>query len=296
MFKSLAILALLSSSVWAQSSDSASQTASASSSLPSGDVSKTCRKFMKSLDSDDSLANCIAPFISASAAYAPGGSGSSGGVKDTLDTLCNADGCDASTIQGKLADFYSACSDELTSSNAGVIDVYDAMYALSPLKTAMCSKGDNGEYCMLAINKYASGDDVQAAQHALSSDSTTNMTGKAFASYNIPFLFLRDSVDSNYLCTTCTRSILSAYIDYESDSPYAPGISSSRLISGQSDLYKGVSSQCGASFLSGAVQAAGGLKNDSPFSNNNGAARGASAYGMGAGALVAAASALVLML
>ncbi|TRM63225.1 hypothetical protein BD626DRAFT_537138 [Schizophyllum amplum] len=292
MMKSLAILALLSSAAWAQSS--ASQTASAGSSLPTDDASKSCRKFLKSLDSDSTLSDCIAPLISASAAFAPGGSGSSGQVQDTLETLCKADGCDASTVQGKLADFYAACSDELTSGNEGVIEVYDAMYAISPLKTAMCSKGDNGDYCMLSMSKYADSDDVQAAQQALSSESSA-ANGTAFSAYNIPFLFLTGSVDSNYLCTTCTRNILAAYIDYESDSPYAPGLSASQLISGQMDLYSGVVGQCGSSFLSGAVQAAGGLKDDSPFSGN-GASHAVSDDVRGLSALALAASALVLVL
>ncbi|KAI5833029.1 hypothetical protein K523DRAFT_297047 [Schizophyllum commune Tattone D] len=291
MMKSLAILALLSTAVWAQSSDSASSTASASSSLPSDGVSKSCRKFLKSLDSDDSLANCIAPLISASAPYAPGGSGSSGDVKDTLTSICNANSCDASTVQGKLADFSSACNTELTSSNEEVIGIYDAMYFVIPFKNAVCSKGDSGDYCALSVSKYASGDDVQAAQKSLSSGSA----GNAFSANNLAFFFLTDSTDSNYLCTTCTRNVLTSFIDFESDTPYAPGLTNSELMGGQSKLYSGVGSTCGTSFLSGAVQAAGGLKNDSPFGSNNGAGRVAST-GLGAAVLAAAASALVFAL
>jgi len=41
--------------------------------------------------------------------------------------------------------------------------------------------------------------------------------------------------------------------------PYGPGIGSSYLLSGQPALYAAINSECGASFLSGQVQAAGAL-------------------------------------
>lgn len=76
---------------------------------------------------------------------------------------------------------------------------------------------------------------------------------------NLPFLFLKPSLDATTLCTTCARNVLTAYINFESDIPYAAGLSNSQILSSQNDLYSAIQSKCPAGFLSGAVQAAGGI-------------------------------------
>lgn len=48
---------------------------------------------------------------------------------------------------------------------------------------------------------------------------------------------------------------------FESNVAYAPGLSSSQILDTQPPLYDAVKNKCPASFLSGAVQAAGGLGN-----------------------------------
>jgi hypothetical protein len=50
-----------------------------------------------------------------------------------------------------------------------------------------------------------------------------------------------------------------SYINFESDLQYASGIGSSQLLKNQPALVSGVQDKCGNNFLSGAVQAAGGL-------------------------------------
>jgi hypothetical protein len=62
---------------------------------------------------------------------------------------------------------------------------------------------------------------------------------------------------------------MTAYINWESDSPYAPGLSQSTLLSTQNTLYGAVTSICGSSFLSGVVQAAGGLGTGSTSTNGS---------------------------
>lgn len=52
---------------------------------------------------------------------------------------------------------------------------------------------------------------------------------------------------------------MTSYITFESSCPYGPGLSSSLLLLGQLDLYNNITSKCGSTFLSGAVQAAGGI-------------------------------------
>ncbi|KAF9784553.1 hypothetical protein BJ322DRAFT_1021285 [Thelephora terrestris] len=46
-----------------------------------------------------------------------------------------------------------------------------------------------------------------------------------------------------------------------SDTSYAPGTGNSPLLGGETDLYNAIHQKCGAAFLSGSVQAAGGTSN-----------------------------------
>lgn len=84
-----------------------------------------------------------------------------------------------------------------------------------------------------------------------------NMT--TYHDSNLPFLFLKPDLDATTLCTSCTRQILTIYINFESSIPYGPGLSSSQLLDTQNDLYSAINSKCPAGFMTQAVQAAGGL-------------------------------------
>jgi hypothetical protein len=84
-----------------------------------------------------------------------------------------------------------------------------------------------------------------------------NMT--TYHDTNLPFLFFTPSLDKTKLCTACSRNVLTAYMNFESNVPYGPGLSQSQLLDTQSALYNAIQDQCPAGFLSGAVQAAGGL-------------------------------------
>lgn len=161
------------------------------------------------------------------------------------------------------------------------------MYAMVPLSQAICSKDDNGDYCAANLsNASTTGtvalvDSAQSQKQALlrqylysASDTTapaarrdlsnTNITAlvpnvTTYQSTNLVFLFLDASSTSSQLCTTCTRNIMTPYITFESNCPYGPSISQSLLFAGQTNLYNNITSKCGSNFLSGAVQAAGGL-------------------------------------
>jgi len=230
--------------------------------IPSG-ISDGCSKFLTSFDNDTSLASCTAPLISATSQFIGANATanpSSSAVQSALSALCsNTASCPESTVRGKLADFYSNCTAELTSSkNADVLALYDTLYALVPLKQAVCSKDDTGAFCVGKV----------AAKVPVSSLSTNVGTGAqtilkantdTFRTNNIAFLLLQTTTPQATLCTACARSVLTSYVSWESSAPYAPGLSSSQILGGQSDLYSNVTSTCGATFLSGAVQAAGGL-------------------------------------
>ena len=64
---------------------------------------------------------------------------------------------------------------------------------------------------------------------------------------------------------------MTAYVGFESDIAYAPGLASSVLLSGQAALYAAISKTCGASFMNNAVQAAGSLSDSIISGNKNGA-------------------------
>lgn len=166
-----------------------------------------------------------------------------------------------------MADFYSACSAELTSNpNTDVLQIYDTLYTILPIKTAICSQDDGGNYCSTQAKLPASSGQAAQIQKVLAIPADGNVAalvvnGTTFGNANIPFLFLQPSLSSADLCNVCTRKILNAYLNFEAKVPYAPGMAKSFLLSNQPALYLGIQNTCGSSFLSqaGVVQAAGGL-------------------------------------
>ena len=186
-----------------------------------------------------------------------------------------------------LTQFYAQCRTELTSNPvAAVKQIYDVLYASNPLRTAICSKDDNGSFCVTKLpasnglkNALSNGGssamtptDVMNAlvqgqsTHARRAATTAlvpNIT--TYQNTNLPFLFLQpadgaqSSLQSSSQCTACTRNIMTAYINFESDTPYGPGLGGSLLLAGQQKLYDAITNTCGKTFLSGVVQAAGGL-------------------------------------
>ncbi|RDX41614.1 hypothetical protein OH76DRAFT_1411999 [Lentinus brumalis] len=251
--------------------------------VPSG-ISTSCSTYLNKLNTDTSFASCTSSIITATGAYSPSlnstasSSASATGVKSSLAALCSASSCPDTTIRSALADFYQACNDELTSGNKDVISTYDVIYALIPLKNAVCAKDESGNYCLTKIAdttsqstsvlstvaKYIS-IPLSAASSALSRRADAQAVAAiapnatTFATYNIPFLMLKPDLSSDKLCQECTRDVITSYISFESSTPYAPGLASSVLLSGQTALYQAVTKTCGSTFLSGAVAAAAGL-------------------------------------
>ncbi|KAF5325946.1 hypothetical protein D9611_001014 [Ephemerocybe angulata] len=269
MFKSLTVVSLVATVALAQTS----------SLVPSG-ISDKCSSFLTELNTDTALSKCTGTLSQALAAFAPGTSSASAtAVSTALTTLCGSDvntQCPTSVFASKITAFYSACSEELTTkSNADVVRIYDVLYIVSPMRQAICSKADDGSWCVTAATPAAgtSADAVQAALYTKSGDNVVPNTS-TFTTYNLPFLFLNP--DTADLCKTCTKNVLNAFITHESDLPYAPGLGNSQLLKTQSDLYKAVQEKCGANFMSGEVKAAGGLSTgNSIIGGSNGALAGA---------------------
>jgi len=251
MFKYLAIISILAPVILAQNTTTESPL------IPSG-ISDKCKTFLTALNTDSSLTACTSSLISLTSAYGPGSTTthSQASVQGSLSSFCSASAtaaCPESLIRGKLTEFYPACSVELVEQpNDGVLSIYDVLYAITPLKTAVCAKDDSGKYCALRSQGSAN---VKRQADAI----TPNI--QAYHDSNLLFLFLKAELENNVLCTACTRNILSSYIQFESNIPYVPGIANSDLLSGQAPLYTAVQSKCGENFLSGSVAAAGSLGN-----------------------------------
>jgi len=274
--KTLAVISLLATTALAQSSGSG---ASANPLIPS-DISTGCSDFITKFNSDPSLTACTKSLIQATQSFGPGGStGSKADVSSAIDSICTgsvSDSCPDSLIRGQLSNFYAACSDELTSkANQRTRDIYDVLYVLSPLKKAICSKDDSANYCLFDNSDTTStgikGIDLSQIQNSLSYTPSSGSVARraqdpvaanltTFRSSNLAFLFRQPDMDSATLCTTCTRNILTGYFGFESDVLYAPGLAASQLLGGQTELVGGIQKTCGANFLNGAVQAAGGIK------------------------------------
>jgi hypothetical protein len=183
-------------------------------------------------------------------------------------------------FSSKLASFAQACPTELVGTPiTDIIRLYDTVYMMIPFRNAVCSKDDSGRYCATepAASSSASGsqpspsgvvkginqkylwDTVSSAPISRRDlvASVPNIT--TFAALNIAFLLLQPNLSASALCTTCTRNIITSYISFETDVPHACGIAQSTLLVGQTELYKAIQSKCGTNFLSGAVEAAGGI-------------------------------------
>jgi len=236
------------------------------------------------LDSDPQILSCTKAFTNAAANFGAGsnsGDASASAVNSALNTLCpSLSACSQSVIRGQLIDFYAACPSELsTSLNDDVVRAYDVLYVLYPLSKAVCTKDDSGSYCV-----FKTGSTTNTTKNLLASSGSTvsspaddlwlPFTSKKsrrgeqqviipnleqFKKENLAFLGIQSSLSADKLCLPCTRNVLNEYIQFTSSLPYAPGVANSPLMGGESELYKAVQEKCGAPFLSGSVQAAGGI-------------------------------------
>jgi hypothetical protein len=242
--KSFAVFSLFASVALAQS-------------LIPDDISDGCSSFLQQLDGDQSMTSCTNSLITATSAFGPGSDSASASiVNSALTNLCSSSSaCSETTIRSTLANFYSSCTAELTSSvNPGVVQIYDVLYTIIPLTEATCSKDDSGAFCATKIQGNA-----PPAGSLYSGQDVLTPNFQALGSSNAAFLFLTPDLSSDKLCTSCTRSIMTQYVSFESDISYAPGLKNSILLGGQAALYAAISQTCGATFMNNAVQAAGSL-------------------------------------
>jgi hypothetical protein len=238
---------------------------------------------MAKLDSDPQILSCTKAFTNAASNFGVGsssGNASASAINSALNTLSSSlSACPENVIRGQLTEFYNVCPNELVSSpNTDVLRAYDVLYALSPLSKAVCTKADSGKYCVLEVGSTSS-----TGKNLLSSGSKDSSSAdglwlplpsknsrrgeqqviipnlEQFKSTNLVFLGLQPTLPAEELCKPCTRNVLNEYIQFMSSLSYGPGIANSPLMGGWTELYKAVQEKCGAPFLSGSVQAAGGI-------------------------------------
>lgn len=208
-------------------------------------------------------------------------------MKTALDAVCGSS-CSDGPVRSKISDFYQACTAELTSSkNPDVLLLYDTVYSMIPLKNSVCAKDDSGSYC---VGKVPAKIAATSLYTTVGSGAQTVLkpSADAFKSNNIAFLLLQASTPKDQLCTSCARSVITSFVSWESSVPYAPGIAQSNILAGQTDLYTTVTNTCGANFLSGAVQAAGGLSGGILSDSSDAAHTVVGAFGAVVGAIAAA--------
>ncbi|KAF8498122.1 hypothetical protein F5888DRAFT_1612724 [Russula emetica] len=286
--KSLAVLSLVATLAVAQSS-----------SLIPSDISQTCQDFYSTLNADTTLPQCLQPIISATAPLCSSSTTPTvSDVTTALNSICSSSTtCDPSHIGSLLGQFQQACQNELTSSkNTNVILTYDSLYLIGPFKGAVCQKDTSGNYC---VASQSSNTTTNTTSNATKRDLLGRQDGSQevftpdanlFTSNNIVFLGLQPNLSASQLCVPCTREVVNVYTSQLSNYPYAPGMANSALFGGEPALYSAINQKCGASFLGGAAQAAGGLATGAaPRSVDGG-------FGLVSSAIAAAAAGAVALL
>lgn len=132
------------------------------------------------------------------------------------------------------------------------------------------------------------GEDSQAGVQSFSVPSILP-NAATWSTTSLPFLFLSPNMSSSLLCSSCTKSILSAYVAWESRMPYALGLANSPLLSGQGDLWIATGEKCGGGFLESVAKQAG----EANLTGGAAPQAGAVARAAVVGAVVLAALALV---
>ncbi|VDB90018.1 unnamed protein product [Peniophora sp. CBMAI 1063] len=223
--------------------------------VPSG-ISDGCSTFLTSLNTDGTLTSCLSSINSATSAFGPTATSSAdaSAVTSALAQLCSSTSCQASDLQTALTNFRSACSAELVgaSTNKDTIAIYDSLYMINPLKTALCAKSDNA-YCVTSLSTSSSNSKRDATLAPLvkrDSQVVLKPNTDTYNSQNVAFVRLSASDSSDVLCGDCSKQVQEAWIDALNSQSYAPGIANSVMFSGQPALYNATTTACGTDFFS----------------------------------------------
>ncbi|KAH8822676.1 hypothetical protein DL96DRAFT_305390 [Flagelloscypha sp. PMI_526] len=231
-------------------------------------ASSDCNSALNTLNSDSALTASTKSLLAAGSSF-NSTTASSSATEQALSTFCSTPNpISSDAVRSALSTLYSKCGPELSAgANKEVTEIYDVVYALVPYRNALCSKNDDGKFCAAsgsASSTIPTADGgSMTAQEVLQSMGTTTPNADVFTKTNALFLFLNPSTSTDTLCSGCSRSILTAYMDFETSLDYAPGLKYSPLLSGQKALYNAIESKCPSGFLEGSLQAAGSLSTGS---------------------------------
>ncbi|KAL7008649.1 hypothetical protein EMMF5_001911 [Cystobasidiomycetes sp. EMM_F5] len=112
-----------------------------------------------------------------------------------------------------------------------------------------------------ATSASASASSGSSSPSTVTSSNAVTPNATTFRSAGLPFLLINANMTSAQLCTSCTKSILAAYVSFETQFPYASGLSSSPMLKDQITLWNSVGGVCGSGFLSTITNQAGGAVN-----------------------------------
>ncbi|KAN0136573.1 hypothetical protein V8E53_005620 [Lactarius tabidus] len=254
----VSLLASLAPLALAQSTTSNSNTL-----IPSG-ISTACNAFYVQLNANATLTACLNPLIEATSQFSnPSSTISTSAINSALNNICSTSNiCPSALINAQLALFYAACQPELTSSSKvpAVVATYDVLYAFPLFQQSLCQKDDTGKYCVVNVTSPSSSTKRSSSLDSRDdSQASFTSTLTTYGQKDLCFLGLSPNMTAPQLCTQCTRDVMNIFTQQLNSMPYGPGIDSSYLLSGQPALYAAINKECGTSFLSGQVQAAGAL-------------------------------------
>jgi hypothetical protein len=212
---------------------------SSSVNIPEG-TSQVCKDFLNNLNTNSAISSCLNGLITATDTT----NGTS--TSDMLANLCSPTFntlCDPTTIRSSLADFGDKCGADMAPADGSagkqeIINLYDTLYLIVPLKGAMCSKNSAGKYCVNEMN----GSSSQKRDIYGRADSDTPDLA-SYSSSGLPYMFVTPSSNQDVLCSECTGQIMNSYVGFETVTPYALGIANSPSLSGQVPLWDKIS-QC----------------------------------------------------
>ncbi|GAA5989498.1 hypothetical protein JCM11641_007320 [Rhodosporidiobolus odoratus] len=213
---------------------STSSGSSANPLIPASQISPKCSSFLSSLNSDTALSSCTTPLLSALSSFMPSSSltswtQSTQDVSSALSSLCSdstSSACSDSEIRTTLSAFSGNCTAELTARQEAVMGIYDSLYILQPLRSAVCSTDAAGGWCITDIvagrmPAGSLGANATAVDSAVLNSATAAATAVATGAMNTPATNSTAPATSSSNSTTSYNSTskLSSYAAASSSEP-----------------------------------------------------------------------------
>ena len=164
-----------------------------SSSLIPNNISQSCKTYLDALDTNPDVSSCLSTLVNATSEFNPSSTTrySDTALSTTLTALCGGSSkCDETKIRSQLSNFYTACQNDLIgdAANTQVMNTYDILYILLPLRNAVCAKNPNtNKYCVQEIHVDNSTSNANVAR-ALKADDCDSSSGLHVSSDTLQLL------------------------------------------------------------------------------------------------------------